>query len=446
LSQYGDQLQLAAQRLSSGRRINSASDDAAGLSISDRMSSVSISLKAIDRGINDGIGLARVAQGGLARVSDLLQRARELAVQAANGVLSGTDRAALHQEYEQLLREVQRIAESTAIYGLRPLAPNAPVAPPPTVPPAEDVFPPGGQVAQFSSGLVPLARIPSGSSGVNIAINSYGADDDLQVFTKSGVHLVGTGLGDAVWSANGITSVALADATLLTQPGFDAGASYEGSNLLDGSGNTPGNLLSSSYNGMNFSYGGDLHPVGNYNESLSIDVVTEDLLVFVVGQGSFEGSGTGNWPSAAPASDPSIFNAGPIDIVLDSSPGAGVQTMTLDNSPSDLATLGLDPSSLLGLGSAQAALSQLDAALNSVNDLRGRYGAQESRLLSAQSNLQVSGYHNQAALSRILDADYALESSQRMRGQVMQTAAQTVLAQTTQNSRIALDLLKKYEG
>ena len=110
LSTSGSQLATSLQRLSSGLRINSAKDDAAGLAISDRITTQIRGLNQAARNANDGISLAQTTEGALQEVTNNLQRIRELAVQSANATNSASDRAALDQEVQQRLAEIDRIA------------------------------------------------------------------------------------------------------------------------------------------------------------------------------------------------------------------------------------------------------------------------------------------------------------------------------------------------
>ena len=113
-----NQLATSIQRLSSGLRINSAKDDAAGLAISDRMTSQINGLNQAAQNANDGISLAQIADGALGEVTDNLQRMRELAVQSANATNSPSDRAALQQEVSQLETEIDRVATQTQFNGI----------------------------------------------------------------------------------------------------------------------------------------------------------------------------------------------------------------------------------------------------------------------------------------------------------------------------------------
>ncbi len=121
LSTSGSQLATSLQRLSSGLRINSAKDDAAGLAISSRMTTQINGLTQAVRNANDGISLAQTTESALQEVSNNLQRIRELAVQSANATNSDSDRAALDQEVQQRLAEVNRIATQTSFNGRKVL-------------------------------------------------------------------------------------------------------------------------------------------------------------------------------------------------------------------------------------------------------------------------------------------------------------------------------------
>lgn len=121
LSRSGDSLATSLQRLSSGLRINSAKDDAAGLAISTRFTSQIRGLNQASRNANDAISLAQVAEGALQEVTNIMQRMRELAVQSANGTNSASDRSALNDEVNQLKQEMSRIANTTTFNGLKVL-------------------------------------------------------------------------------------------------------------------------------------------------------------------------------------------------------------------------------------------------------------------------------------------------------------------------------------
>ena len=115
----GNSLATSMQRLSSGLRVNSAKDDAAGLAIAERMNTQVKGLAVASRNANDGISLAQTAEGALGKVGDMLQRMRELAVQSGNATNSKTDREALQAELKQLRDEVDRVAKTTSFNGAK---------------------------------------------------------------------------------------------------------------------------------------------------------------------------------------------------------------------------------------------------------------------------------------------------------------------------------------
>jgi flagellin len=119
LASVTSRLQGNFSRLSSGLRIASASDDAAGLGISERMRAQIRSFSAATRNAQDGVSLAQTAEGAMQEISNNLGRMRELAVQAANGTLTTADRAVLDAEYQELITEVDRVAGQTAFNGAK---------------------------------------------------------------------------------------------------------------------------------------------------------------------------------------------------------------------------------------------------------------------------------------------------------------------------------------
>ena len=428
-------VQTTMQRLSSGKRINNAADDAAGLAISQRMSTVTISQSAISRGINEGISICKIAEGGLSVISEILQRARELAVQASNASLNASDRNALNQEFAAITQEIDGIATSTQVFGLYPFGNNQ-ASSSPSIAIFPDPLPANGSGRTFSSGIVPFSVIPKNSTNVSIQLNDHGADDDIQLFTKNGKHLVGTNLSDSTWSSRGITNAATAGAVLLTQSGFNSGAGYDSSNLLDGRNNNPGTTLAGSYNGMNFSYAGDYNWAGNLNESLTIDKVTEDLLLFVVGNGSFTASGSATPP----------VTVGPIKIALEGGFRDLPEYLSIDRKPSDITSLGLYGTLVNSQSSSSQAITKLDAAIKMVGEYRAYFGANEARLEVSHNQNMSMQIATEAAVGKIVDADYAVEMSNLTRGRILQSSGQSALAKANASTENVLDLLKPYRS
>lgn len=456
----------ALERVSSGQRVNSAADDAAGSSIANRMTADLRADAVLTRGISDGIGLMQVAEGGLDGINSLLQRSRELAVQAASDTLADSDRAALNTEYKQLRAEIDRLSRSTTAFGKFPLAP----APTTTLPatlgstaPLSAKFPVSGSSSTFSSGVVSMAYVPSGAQNFTLTIDSLGADDDIQLFSRSGEHLVGTPLeganADIVWQQNGITDAASADAKALTTAnGFLPGASYSAANLLQGGASYDLNgSATASYNGMTLTYSGDgdryeTATTGGYNdgrngaqrlERLTIDQTTEDLLIMVVGQGAF--TATATWDAMPTPTVPAVPvppYSTPTEILLGAPYGGVPDSVTIEPTPADSASLGLSDVELDPVEKAREALAKLQQAMNTVDGYRSQYGALTNRFDGAIDGLGQQSLATTAARSRIVDADYALEVSALTRGQILQQAGTSVLTQANKLPEGILALLR----
>lgn len=482
----------AMESLSSGLRINSAADDAAGLGIANRMTANLRANDKLSQGINDGISLMQVAEGGLDSINDILQRSRQLAVQAANGTLSDSDRASINAEYRQLRDEIDRIALTTEAFGKYPLAP-APVSapsPPIPLPPAEpsgphlgstpslaEIFPSSGASKSFLSGIVSTAYIPAGAKNITLTIDAMTEDDDLQIFSRTGQHLVGTPLlgvaADIVWDKNGVTDEVKAQELVLTpENGFLPGAAYSADHLLEGGTTHDATFssftgASSIYNGMTFTYSGDgdryetpsnngMNLSSTSYEHVNIDEVTEDLILMVVGKGAFiahvkwdEMPELTPSPSPVPSlpAPPSLpVSSDPVStpthVLLSASYGNRPDGVTIEPTPADSASLGLSDVELDPIEKAREALGKLQEAMNKVDGYRGQYGALTNRFEGAIQNLVQESISTGNARSRIMDADYARASVELARAQILQQAGTSVLAQANQMPQGVLSLLK----
>ncbi|WP_318374331.1 flagellin [Enterobacter sp.] len=459
-------LSQSIARLSSGLRINSAMDDAAGLAITNRMRSNINADTVISRGLDDATSLAQTADGSLGSVANLLIRAKSLAIQSVNDTLSESDRSSIQNEYESILAGINALSEQTEIFGKYPLATANPELPPALigdVAPISSKFPVAGSNYTFSSGVVPLAYLPAGSTNINLTIDSLGLDDDIQLFTRDGKHLAGTPFTgpdpDYTWVSRGITDAAKADSKLLTAAnGFQSGATYDDSQLIEGG--AAWNLNGSAtlnYNGMTITYSGDGdryedRGIGAYNdgsngsnrlERLTIDNVSEDLIVVIVGSGSFTSNLTwGNLPAPTitPATPPK--KSGPMEVITSANFGDDIQAMTMTATPADTKTLGIRDTSLSSAQSASSAMGALDNALAKVSGYRAQYGAWMNRFDSAKSVLSQQTLSTQTAQSRIMDADYALETSKQIKAQILQESQNAVLKIANQLPENLLTLLR----
>ncbi len=453
-------------RLSSGLRINSAKDDAAGQAISNRMTANIGADSVIARGLDDGVSLSETADGGLDTISQLLIRAKSLAIRSVNDALSDSDRQSLQNEFQQISGTIDQIASNTEIFGKYPLAPAVADLPLKLgdVPPATSKFPTPGASYGFNSGIVSLAYIPAGATNVMMNIDSFGFDDDIQIFTRDGKHLVGTPLNgsdpDYTWVSKGVTSTAQANGSIITESnGFLPGASYDDALLKQGGGAWDLNgSATQNYHGMTIAYSGDGDRYedassGGFNngqvasthtqERVQINNVTEDLVIMVVGNGSFSARMT--WdnmptPTYSPAKPEKVSSA--TQIVTSANFGDALQTTTIAPTPADSASLGLATTRLNPKDEAEKALGALDMALQTVSGYRGDYGATINSLTSAKASLTQQTLAATAARSRIMDADYAQEASEMTRAQIIQQASNAVLVQANQQPQMMLSLLK----
>lgn len=307
-----------------------------------------------------------------------------------------------------------------------------------------------------------MAYIPAGSKNITITIDSLGLDDDLQLFTRDGKHLAGTPLSgpdaDYTWVSRGITDGAKATASVLTaKNGFSSGAVYDDSQLIEGGPSWSPSGESLNYNGMAITYSGDGDryedkAIGAWNdgangsnriERMTLDTVTEDLLVMVVGSGSFTSNitwGTLPTPTITPAVPPK--QSRPIEVVTSANFGEQMQTTTIEPTPTDLKTLQLENSDMASEAGAKKCMGLLDAALEKVSSYRGQYGAMMNRFESSKAVLSQQGVAMQAARSRIQDADYAAEASQLARAQILAQSQNAALKMANQVPQTVLELLK----
>jgi flagellin len=292
LSMSQSSLSTSMQRLSSGLRVNSAKDDAAGLSIAERMSSQIRGMTVAARNANDAISLSQTGEGALGKVGDILQRMRELAVQSANGTNTISDRGSLNQEYIQLAQEATRTLAGTQFNGQNILA-NTDT---------------NGQTFQIGAN--------NSTSGVDqITVSSFD------------------------WAGTSQTNI---QAVL-------------GSVVLSGT------------------------DVGSYDTS-----------------GYTAGSAT---------------NAAPTNLITDAT-------------------------------SAKTAIDNIDKAIGSINNQRATFGAVQNRFDNVVSTLQVAAENQTAAKSRIMDADYASETANLSRANILQQAGNAMVAQANQLPQQVLALLR----
>ncbi|WP_298448126.1 flagellin [uncultured Marinobacter sp.] len=471
----------ALQRLSSGLRINSAKDDAAGMAISTRFQSQISGLNVATRNANDGISLAQTTEGALDEVTNNLQRIRELAVQSANATNSDSDRAALNAEVQQRIEEIDRISSQTAFNGLKVL---------------DGTF---GQ-ANFQVGANAGETI-----GVNLGAgtraDSIGAVADVKlnvgaIALGTGEFTVQVGAGDAQTVKLAADSSAASIAEAIRSKNIDGLTSVQGSNeqtfaysnvsMADVNATTPqtpgkfelaigvgGEAATAAttftVDGTATAGGGgsptvvtaqDVADYINGNETLkkqglSAEVVNNELKLqtkngenFTLKQKITAGdSGVANTVGLAAdakvSDDTAATFSGEVDISsLESITIAGTNAAMVGGGQSVAASGAIEDIDISDVAGANDAINRIDSALGAVNSLRGDLGAIQNRFESTIANLSTSVENLSASNSRILDADFAAETANLAKSQVLQQAGISVLAQANARPQQVLSLLQ----
>lgn len=379
-------LSTTIQRLSSGLRINSAKDDAAGLAISERFSTQINGLDQASRNANDGISLAQTAEGAMGEITNNLQRIRELSVQSANATNSDEDRSALQSEVTQLLKEIDRVANQTNFNGTNLLDGSF----------AGALFQVGANSGQtINVGSIVDANVDS------LGTSSFSASGTIAASQVSGTASADTtlsGLGISVTDADGNTSnIALGKITV------ESGESYN-------------DAIAAAINDK-------LDQTGVYasvedDGSISLNSVKAGQTF------SFGASGASGYASDATSGTNGLAITAQAETALS----------TTSQHAEDI-----DVTSFVG---ASRALEIVDKALKNVTSARADMGAVQNRFTSTIANLSTTSENLSASRSRIMDADYASETAELSRSQILQQAGTAMLAQANSSTQNVLSLLR----
>jgi flagellin len=441
------QLNTSIQRLSSGLRINSAKDDAAGLAISERFTSQIRGLTQASRNANDGISLAQTAEGALGQVGDALQRIRELSVQSANATNSSSDRAALQQEVSQLVSEISRIGDTTSFNGLKILDGSYTNQQYQVGANAGEVINVSVADSRASQLGATTATSSAGSTGVTIAGGALSVNGTA--VTTTGVTTF-SGLVDAINAQSGTTGVTASRATTNT---LDTGAF-----TVVAAGKTA--QLTINGTAINFTETtGDTaqHAADEINKSATQTGVTATVDTGKIVLSSANGADF-TVQDTSVAADPvngvaltagitttaATYNAGlTLSAKLGttiSATGALATSLNLAGvAQVDYKVATMDISTVDG---ANKALAAADAALTQVSSTRAQLGAIQNRFSAVVSNLGAASENFSAARSRIMDADFASETASLTRGQILQQAGTAMLAQANSLPNNVLSLLR----
>ncbi|GMV55819.1 MAG: flagellin [Betaproteobacteria bacterium] len=468
LAQSSSSLATTMNRLTSGLRINSARDDAAGLAISNRLTAQIRGLDQAVRNANDGISLAQTAEGALQQTTDLLQRMRELSIQSANGTYSSAERNSLQDEVIQLKQEVDRIGNTTRFGSLKLLDGSLGNINFQVGANANETVTVSSRDARAtalgSHQLVADGTATGNTLAANAAAvaNSVGAETDLSITTADG----GTVSGIAYAAASGADAIAAAINTAAAGIGVVATAN----NSATLSGLSAGGTLDFTFNGSTVSG----VAVTNANDLTSVMAALNAVsgstgVVATFTSASSKASLTltatdgrdiaiTNFNSTAAGSTVSFGGVTLTQGAADSSRKIG--TVTLDSSKGQITTAnanadvfaaaGANTSSFSAVANldistqagSQSAIAVIDAAIGTIDSLRSSLGAVQNRMNNTVSNLQNVMENASASRSRIRDTDFAKETAELTRTQILQQAGTAMLAQANSNPQSVLTLLR----
>ncbi|MCW3173591.1 flagellin [Shewanella subflava] len=442
-------LKTSMERLASGLRINSAKDDAAGLQISNRLTSQINGIGVAMRNANDGISIAQTAEGAMQESTNILQRMRDLSLQSANGSNSADDRAAMQKEISSLQTELTRISETTSFGGQKLLDGSY----------GTQKFQVGSNANETIS--VSLGSIASNKIGNN-SVSGAGSEFGVEATTA----LTQTTALDATFAVNGktvgITALDGAATVAKNINASGAGVKAEASVTTTISGLAAGDdgVLSvvaedgtkdsydlATYDGDAETLAADLGKAGydvSYDKDTSVISITAKNVNGIEIAGASAGAATlGSSVAGATnaavsktaelkLSSPEKFTVtgASVDEVLNLAAGGGASTLNKVSS--------IDINTAQG---AQDALAVIDAAIGGIDAQRADLGAVQNRMNFTINNLSNIQSNVADARGRIQDVDFAQETAQLTKQQILSQTSSAMLAQANQLPQTALSLL-----
>ncbi|MGD6738832.1 flagellin [Photobacterium leiognathi subsp. mandapamensis] len=478
------------QKLSSGLRINSAKDDAAGLQISNRLTNQTNGLNVAMRNANDGVSMAQTAEGAMQESTTIMERMRELALQSANGSNSDKDREAMQKEMGQLQAEMNRIADTTSFGGQNLLDGSF----------GEKSFQIGANSNETQElGLMDVSSHALGRSYSGVADATEAVTADFEGGLSTGSSEFAFKLGDTehkinvtqdmtaedlqnkINNANGISNVSVVEKTA----GVAAEDAVATTQTISGLNTSNDGDLTLTVGTKDFTVAknsdeADLVAAINADATskaagitASLDTKTNEITISkadgtdLAVKAEYTGAATGN--SITIGTGPA-YNGGAAAVAaksFDSTNGSeavaekaatfdidfskakfdvGIDTYDIGDGAKNVATGTVTTESVASLDlstaeGAQNAIDVLDAAMEQVDDKRAEIGAFQNRMNHTMSNLANINENVNASNSRIKDVDFASETINMTKGQILQQAGTSILAQAKQIPQAALSLL-----
>lgn len=461
LSTSANQLATSLQRLSSGLRINSAKDDAAGLAISERLSAQISGLTVAARNANDGISLAQTAEGDLAQIGNNLQRMRELAVQSANASNSASDRAALNAEVQQLSSEIDRVARASSFNGVKLLdgsfqaqtfqvGANATASDQITVDSITNARSSAlGQFNGFNATNIGFTAASDATAAFSLTLNGPGTTVNL-----------GNVARDARAVSNAINNSGVAGLTAT------ANATAVEGTLTAYAGTETDEAISFTLNGVNIAFNtsaSQTTAVSRVVEAINAQSAATGVIATDDGTGidlrAADGrnitlgalTGATNWTAAELGLGGAVgaTAGGTVDLSYQAPSGSAITSIdfTLTNFSGGTQNVGATGTAISAISVATAdgarnALASIDAALSQISGARATLGATQNRFSSVVASLQTTAENLTASRSRIQDADFASETAAMTKAQILQQAGTAMVAQANSAPQNVLSLLR----
>jgi flagellin len=383
------------EQLSTGKRINSAADDAAGLAISSKMTSQIKGLNQAVRNANDGISMLQTADGAMVEVTNMLQRMRELAVQSSTDTNTQDDRTYLDNEFQQLKNEIDRIAENTEWNGSKILNENS----------------------TLGSNTAGQPRLVQFQVGAN-------ASQTIDVTFKK---------FDFASSTSGVTA---------------SSAQVELGALADGAAATAA-VVTIGGTALTFDKTTDFTALAANPTSANITTFASELQTAIRGRSGYEGVSVSSTGEVLTIEDPAgrsiggftLTGATAANVVFTAAAGSS----TTGSSESDSVFYGsaaIHSLVITDKANSNTSITALDYAIKAVNTERSTFGAAINRLSYAGDNLTNVSQNTSASRSRVLDTDYAQATTELARTQIISQAATAMLAQANQAPQSVLSLLR----
>ncbi len=477
MTKVNNDFNTAMTRLSSGMRINAAKDDAAGMAIAEKMTSQVMGINQAVRNATDGKNLIDTTESAHVEVSNMLQRVRELAVQSASDTNTGSDRGNITAEARQLLAEINRVAENTTFNGMKVMdgsfsgkqfqigadaGQTLSISIDSTAATAIGAHKQATTASATATGVAAQNLVVTGNAGsasitgtagqsaesMAAAVNAVSSQTGVSATAKTEATLSFVGVGAA---AAGTVSFAINGTSIGSGVSIstDASGALDLTSLRDAinsksaatgvtaqMGTNNASIVMSDANGGNISLSAYSHTATTTGMSLSVDA-------------------DGDPSTAAVVTSPIATGAGVVSVVTGQVSFKSAESFSISASAAATGffasatavsvTSKLDSVANIDLSTAanaSKAIEVIDVALQKISQSRGDLGAVSNRLDSTISNLTNISVSTQAAKSQIVDADFAQESTNLARGQILSQAATAMLAQANSSKQNVMSLLR----